>query len=108
MSNTRPNPYPGPRPFQRDQTLYGRDQELRDLRDLLIGERIVLLYSPSGAGKTSLIQAALIPELEREHFRVLPLMRATCSARSRRWRRACQSRGSWRTHTWPISSSVTT
>ena len=75
MSNTRPNPYPGPGPFQRGQTLYGRDRELRDLRDLLIGERIVLLYSPSGAGKTSLIQAALIPELEREHFRVLPLMR---------------------------------
>ncbi len=75
MSNTRPNPYPGPRPFQRGQTLYGRDQELRDLRDLLIAERIVLLYSPSGAGKTSLIQAALIPELEHERFRVLPIMR---------------------------------
>ena len=43
--------------------------------ELLIAERIVLLYSPSGAGKTSLIQAALIPELEEEEFHVLPVIR---------------------------------
>src|SRR5439155_26971926 len=47
----------------------------RDLRDLLIAERLGLLYSPSGAGKSSLIQAALIPELEAEGFRVLPPVR---------------------------------
>ena len=35
----------------------------------------MLLSSPSGAGKTSLVQAALIPELVREGFRVLPTMR---------------------------------
>ena len=38
---------------------FGRDGELPELVDLLIAERIVLLFSPSGAGKTSLIQAAL-------------------------------------------------
>lgn len=70
------NPYPGPRSFQRGERLYGRERETRDLLDLLIAERIVLLYSPSGAGKTSLVQAALIPELEREGFRVFPPMRA--------------------------------
>ncbi len=76
-SMKRPNPYPGPNPFQHGQTLYGRDQELRDLAELLKPERIVLLYSPSGAGKTSLIQAALIPALEaaKPKFRVLPPMR---------------------------------
>jgi WD40 repeat protein len=76
-STKRPNPYPGPDPFQRGQTLYGRDQELRDLTDLLKSERIVLLYSPSGAGKTSLIQAALIPALEaaKPKFHVLPPVR---------------------------------
>jgi len=73
----RPNPYPGPRAFQRDESLYGRDREVMELLDLLIAERIVLLYSPSGAGKTSLIQAALIPRLEEEGFRVLPIMRAS-------------------------------
>lgn len=74
-STARPNPYIGPRAFERGETLYGRDREVLDLLDLLIAERVVLLYSPSGAGKTSLIQAALIPELEREGFRVLPVMR---------------------------------
>ena len=75
MANNRPNPYPGPRSFQQGEQLHGRERETAELLDLLIAERIVLLYSPSGAGKTSLIQAALIPELAREGFRVLPIMR---------------------------------
>ncbi|MBN2392958.1 MAG: hypothetical protein JXR84_19665 [Anaerolineae bacterium] len=74
--NKHPNPYVGPRAFQHGETLYGRDREVMDLLDLLIAERIVLLYSPSGAGKTSLVQARLIPELEQEDFHVLPVMRA--------------------------------
>jgi hypothetical protein len=69
------NPYVGPRAFERGDTLYGRDLELRRLLNLLVAERIVLLYSPSGAGKTSLIQAVLIPELEHEGFRVWPTLR---------------------------------
>ena len=74
-SQPRINPYVGPRAFQRGETLHGRDREVMEFLDLLIAERIVLLYSPSGAGKTSLIQAALTPELEKEGFRVLPPMR---------------------------------
>lgn len=73
----RPNPYPGPRPFKGDEKLFGRDREAMELLDLLIAERIVLLYSPSGAGKTSLIQAKLIPALEGEGFQVLPIMRTS-------------------------------
>ena len=75
--NLRPNPYVGPRAFQYGEPLFGRDREVMELLDLLIAERIVLLYSPSGAGKTSLIQAALIPELEKEGFQVLPVMRVS-------------------------------
>ena len=71
------NPYVGPRAFQRGERLYGREYEVAELLDLIIAERIVLLYSPSGAGKTSLIQAALIPELEQEGFRVLPPLRVS-------------------------------
>ena len=54
---------------------HGRDQEVRKILNLLIGERVVLLHSASGAGKTSLINAALRPELEKEGFSVLPVMR---------------------------------
>lgn len=75
MSNSRPNPYVGPRPYQTGEKMYGRERETRELLNLLIAERIVLLYSPSGAGKTSLIQAALFPQLRQEEFVVLPTMR---------------------------------
>ncbi len=71
----RANPYVGPRSLRYGESIYGRDREARQLCDLLIAERIVLLYSPSGAGKTSLIQAALRPELEKEDFHVLPVIR---------------------------------
>ena len=69
------NPYVGPRAFQPGETLYGRDREVLELLDLVLAERIVLLHSPSGAGKTSLIQAALIPKLKEEGFEVLPVIR---------------------------------
>ena len=81
------NPYPGPRPFPRPEkrdgeepekpVFFGRDRERQDLYDLLIAERIVVLYSPSGAGKTSLVQAALIPDMEARGFEVLPVMRCS-------------------------------
>src|SRR4051794_29625636 len=72
---TRKNPYVGPRPYQIGEKLYGRRRELAELRDLLISERIVMLYSPSGAGKTSLIQAELVPALIAEGFRIWPVIR---------------------------------
>ncbi len=59
------NPYVGPRPFEVGQPLFGRDREVAELRYLLTSERIVLLYSPSGAGKSSLVQAGLIPRLQQ-------------------------------------------
>ncbi len=65
------NPYIGPRAFQDGETLYGRDREVSKLLNLLIAERIMLL-SPSGAGKTSLIQAALILNCGRKAFACSP------------------------------------
>mgnify|MGYP001061615789 CR=1 FL=1 len=57
------NPYVGPVAFDERHTLYGRDRETQALFDLIVSKRIVLLIAPSGAGKTSLIRAALIPKL---------------------------------------------
>jgi WD40 repeat protein len=71
------NPYVGPASFRLGDPLYGRDQEQEDLLDLLVAERIVLLYSPSGAGKTSLIQARLMSALRDAGFEVLPIVRVT-------------------------------
>lgn len=58
-----PNPYVGPRPFEPGETLYGREDEITDLYYLWNAERIVMLHSPSGAGKSSLLQAGLLPKL---------------------------------------------
>jgi len=60
--------YVGPRPFETGERLYGRDREASELLSLLIAERIVLLHSPSGAGKTSVVQALLLPEIRDEGF----------------------------------------
>ncbi|QIG52124.1 FHA domain-containing protein [Nordella sp. HKS 07] len=73
----RPAPFVGPRPYKLGEQLFGRGRERLELLDLLIAERIVLLYSASGAGKTSLIQAALAPALRNEAFTVPTFARVT-------------------------------
>ena len=35
MTQTQETPYVGPRPFETGETLYGRDWEVEELRDLL-------------------------------------------------------------------------
>ncbi len=71
-------PYVGPRPFEESDrgVFFGRDQEANELVSLITAHPIVLLYAQSGAGKTSLVKAALIPLLvNEEKFDVLPPMR---------------------------------
>ncbi len=77
-SGPQSNPYVGPVAFREGQKLYGREKETEELVDLLVSKRIVLLIAPSGAGKTSLIQAALIPRLrDRYKLQALPTIRLT-------------------------------
>lgn len=75
--NSRPNPYVGPRAFKLNEKLYGREKEATAIFDLLLAERVVLLHAQSGAGKSSIIQAALVPLLEADGFNVLPVMRVS-------------------------------
>jgi hypothetical protein len=67
-------PYVGPRPFEREEKdlFFGRDREARDLCSLVVAHPIVLLYAASGAGKSSLLNAGLIPLLEARGCEVLP------------------------------------
>ncbi len=71
--------YVGPRPFPPDRLLYGRDRELLALTNRLLSERLLLLYSPSGAGKTSLLQArgGLRDRMAGEGFLLLPIVRVS-------------------------------
>lgn len=69
------DPYVGPRPFERKDrnVFFGRDIEANELVSLTTAHQVVLLYAQSGAGKTSLVKAGIIPLLvEEEKFDVLP------------------------------------
>ncbi len=74
---TNSSPYIGPRPFERRDRLhfFGRDSEAAELIALIIARRVVVLYAPSGAGKTSLLNALVVPQLENNDFEVFPLAR---------------------------------
>jgi hypothetical protein len=71
----RKNPYRGPREFSREDQLPNRQREARELTDLVVAERVVLLHSPSGAGKTSLVEAAVVDGLRAEGFCATPRLR---------------------------------
>ena len=71
-------PYVGPRPFtQADKDIFfGRTQEAIELTSLVKAHPEVLLYAQSGAGKSSLLFAKVIPILDvEEEFDVMPVGR---------------------------------
>lgn len=71
-------PFLGPRPFERQHhdRFFGRKRELADLVSLVIAHPIVFLYGQSGTGKTSLLNAGLIPTLaDQDGFDVFPVAR---------------------------------
>ncbi|TMK14410.1 MAG: ATP-binding protein [Alphaproteobacteria bacterium] len=79
MAAADQQPYVGPRPFGHDEKdlFFGRDRETRDLCSLVVAHPIVLLYAASGAGKSSLLNAGLIPLLEARGYEVLPSARVS-------------------------------
>ena len=77
MAGAVANPYVGPRTFtyaERDR-FFGREREAQDLLSLVISERLVLFYAQSGAGKSSLINTRLVPQLKQAGYAVLPVAR---------------------------------
>jgi len=66
-------PYVGPRPFEREQAhlFFGRDQEAEILISLTISQRVVVLYSASGLGKSSLLKTKTMPGVQAYGFTVL-------------------------------------
>ena len=72
------NPYIGPRPFAAGDhnRFFGRDQEIEEITSHLYASRVLVLYAESGAGKTSLLNAGVLPELAAD-FNVLPVARVS-------------------------------
>jgi len=63
----RPGPYKGLDSFQPEDAVifFGRDREAEQVTGEVLSSRCMLLHAQSGAGKTSLLNARVIPELER-------------------------------------------
>jgi hypothetical protein len=70
MNDPTQNPYPGPEPFGTPGSVnsrcgfFGRESEISRLGYTVLANPVVVMYAPSGAGKTSLVNAGLIPWLE--------------------------------------------
>lgn len=68
------NPFPGPQPYRAIDRprFHGRHELARKLLGSILAHRAVTVYGPSGSGKSSLMQASVIPQLIDEHqFRVV-------------------------------------
>ena len=64
--------YPGVRPFGDDEIqrrlFRGREEETYELEQLVLAERLVLIFARSGIGKSSLINAGLLAPLREKGY----------------------------------------
>ena len=72
MSDPLISPWPGPRPYTDTEALLleSRDEELGEFGELLLKstKKVIQLSAKSGVGKTSFLQAKLLPTLRRAGF----------------------------------------
>lgn len=68
-----PEPYPGPRPFERHEgdRYYGRKTDSQILCDRILAGRLTILYAQSGLGKSSLLRTRVVPRLEEAGSRAI-------------------------------------
>jgi tetratricopeptide (TPR) repeat protein len=72
FTTARPKrPYPGLRPFESEEwsIFFGRERMVDEVVDRLAAHRLVLIHGASGAGKSSLVRAGVLPKLARQHLR---------------------------------------
>src|SRR3984957_21286132 len=64
------SPWLGLRPFTEGarEYFFGRDAEVRDIFQRVVHKPLTVLFGRSGLGKTSLLQAALVPRLRDAGF----------------------------------------
>lgn len=69
MSSDSANPFKGLQPYSRAdrEWLFGRDRDLILMKDRIFSARTTLLFAGSGVGKTSFLNAKIIPELEDQY-----------------------------------------
>ena len=62
----RVNPFKGPNSYEDGNDFFGRDKEIKEVSGLIRNENLILLFSRSGTGKSSLIKAGLMPQLRKD------------------------------------------
>lgn len=68
MTASTAAPFPGLRPFTKVDApwFFGRDEQIKDLRGRLDRNNLIAVVGGSGVGKSSLVYAGLLPQLEKE------------------------------------------
>lgn len=68
LSPNYKNRYPGVKPFtpEEKELFFGRQKDVEDLHSLIFIKQTVILYGKSGYGKSSLLNAGIIPKLKEE------------------------------------------
>jgi len=70
MADLKNNPFPGLRAFRENEHnfFFGRERECEEIIDKLLKNKFVAVIGNAGSGKTSVLQAGVIPALKRGDF----------------------------------------
>ena len=68
----RKNPWLGLESYKEGEILYGRDDDIRDLSQCVLNDIDTLLYGKSGIGKSSILNAGILPAARRNGY--LPVL----------------------------------
>jgi hypothetical protein len=75
MNDHKNSRYPGLRPFQANEQalFFGRSKEIKELSHLIQTERLSVLFAKSGLGKSSILNAGVLPKLEEDIYRSIQI-----------------------------------
>ena len=68
MIDKRNNPWLGLESYKENQIIYGRNTEISDLSQRVLNDTDTVVYGKSGIGKTSVINAGILPIARQNEF----------------------------------------
>lgn len=68
MLDKKHNPWLGLESYQENQIIYGRNEEIEDLSQRVLNDIDTIVYGKSGIGKTSIINAGVLPIVRKNGF----------------------------------------
>jgi ATPase family associated with various cellular activities (AAA) len=71
VTEARTGPYKFLDYFTEGEALFGRDEDIAEVVAAISRDRTLVLYGPSGTGKTSLLHAGVAPRLTQRGYRII-------------------------------------